>query len=302
MGAGEKRAAEVPTPERGTKRSKPGDAATGSAGASGSESSPPVFKKGSECGYTLDADSGFYMHESAQWMYNDQEHMYVHLSSGSVWNVDEASGEITKMNMDVPELPSDGGPPRATGVVSWFNPKKQFGFLQTPSYEGDLFVHQNQVLDDTKLAEGVGISFVVETGDDGRSSAAQVRLHKDGGDEGDDAETMEEVVEGDDVDDDDDEGEDVDLDLFKDTEDFVSAEKGPEKIQIEDRCLEKTRIPVGLAGDSDATALLFGVYDGHGGDKAAEYMLSHLPTNFISCMRQRKQGISNVEAVRVFFS
>ncbi len=188
MGAGDKRAAEVSSGtageelERGTKRPKP-EASSGNASSSDSEPSPPVFKKGSAGdGYTLDPDSGFYMHDSAQWMYNEGDDMYVHLASGSVWTVD-AAGNASKMAMDVPELSESTTSPelqqqqqasknssssngnnnaeadgdRVTGVINWFNVKKSYGFIQLVSSEEDLFCHQNAVVDGTQLAQDMEV-------------------------------------------------------------------------------------------------------------------------------------------------
>eukprot|EP00400_MALV-I_sp_L67-5_P000649 gene649-1195_t len=305
MGATEKRVASPQ--ERGTKRPKP-EESTETGGATGSdEPPPPLFEKGTECGYTLDKESGFYMYQDAQWMFNEGDNMYVHLASGSVWTLDEA-GKPTKMVTDLPEL-DQKQEERVTGVITDFKPKKKFGFIQLVSQDGDLFVHQNQVIDGTVLEQGMEVSFVISEQEDGRKAATQVQVvGGSGGATGSGeapAEEGAEVAGGEDEEDDDDdceEEEDVDLDLCKDAVDYVVTQKGPEKIQIEDRCLEKTRIPVGLTGDDDGTALLFGVFDGHGGEKAAEYMHAHLPTNYISCMRQRKKNASNIDAIKQSFT
>ena len=66
----------------------------------------------------------------------------------------------------------------AKGTVKWFNPTKGFGFVQPESGGKDVFVHISAVeragLD--TLADGQKITYDVESGRDGRESAANLAL------------------------------------------------------------------------------------------------------------------------------
>jgi cold shock protein len=66
----------------------------------------------------------------------------------------------------------------AKGTVKWFNPTKGFGFVQPESGGKDVFVHISAVeragLD--TLADGQKITYDVESGRDGRESAANLQL------------------------------------------------------------------------------------------------------------------------------
>jgi cold shock protein len=66
----------------------------------------------------------------------------------------------------------------AKGTVKWFNPTKGFGFVQPDSGGKDVFVHISAVeragLD--TLADGQKITYDVESGRDGRESAANLAL------------------------------------------------------------------------------------------------------------------------------
>ena len=66
----------------------------------------------------------------------------------------------------------------AKGTVKWFNPTKGFGFVQPESGGKDVFVHISAVeragLD--TLADGQKITYDVESGRDGRESAANITL------------------------------------------------------------------------------------------------------------------------------
>jgi len=54
------------------------------------------------------------------------------------------------------------------GTVKWFNADKGFGFIQRDAGD-DVFVHYSAILGDgyRSLEEGVGVSFVVATGQKG---------------------------------------------------------------------------------------------------------------------------------------
>lgn len=64
------------------------------------------------------------------------------------------------------------------GTVKWFNSAKGFGFIQPDSGEKDIFVHISAVERSglTGLADGQKVSFDIEAGRDGRSSAANLEL------------------------------------------------------------------------------------------------------------------------------
>ncbi len=66
----------------------------------------------------------------------------------------------------------------AKGTVKWFNPTKGFGFVQPENGGKDVFVHISAVeragLD--TLADGQKITYDVESGRDGRESAANLQL------------------------------------------------------------------------------------------------------------------------------
>src|SRR3989304_861875 len=60
-----------------------------------------------------------------------------------------------------------------TGIVKWFNPAKGFGFIQPEDGSKDVFVHISAVerAGLSSLAEGQKISFDVQPGQNGKSSA-----------------------------------------------------------------------------------------------------------------------------------
>ena len=66
----------------------------------------------------------------------------------------------------------------ATGTVKWFNATKGFGFIEPEGGKKDVFVHISAVeragLD--TLADGQKITYDVESGRDGRESAANITL------------------------------------------------------------------------------------------------------------------------------
>merc|ERR1719253_1602862 len=65
---------------------------------------------------------------------------------------------------------------RETGRVLWFDPKKGFGFIESPAHEaGDIFVHQTaiQAQGFRALAEGQEVEFDLEE-DNGKTRAVYV--------------------------------------------------------------------------------------------------------------------------------
>ncbi|GFZ00585.1 glycine rich protein 2 [Actinidia rufa] len=70
----------------------------------------------------------------------------------------------------------EGDNPRMKGVVKWFNDQKGFGFITPDDGSEDLFVHQSSIRSEgfRSLGDGESVEFVVETGGDGRTKAADV--------------------------------------------------------------------------------------------------------------------------------
>ncbi len=67
----------------------------------------------------------------------------------------------------------------ATGTVKWYNATKGFGFIEPDGGRGkDVFVHVSAVERSglTGLNDGQKVSFDVESGRDGRESAANLKL------------------------------------------------------------------------------------------------------------------------------
>jgi CspA family cold shock protein len=64
-----------------------------------------------------------------------------------------------------------------TGTVKWFNPDKGYGFIAPDQGGGDVFVHitavQRAGLD--TLREGEKVSYELETGRGGKTSAVDLR-------------------------------------------------------------------------------------------------------------------------------
>jgi cold shock protein len=63
------------------------------------------------------------------------------------------------------------------GTVKWFNPQKGFGFIQPDDGSKDVFVHISAVerAGLTRLNEGQKVSFNIERGQNGKSSATDLR-------------------------------------------------------------------------------------------------------------------------------
>jgi CspA family cold shock protein len=66
----------------------------------------------------------------------------------------------------------------ANGTVKWFNATKGFGFIEPETGGKDVFVHVSAVERSglTGLADNQKVTFDVETGRDGRESAANLQL------------------------------------------------------------------------------------------------------------------------------
>lgn len=66
----------------------------------------------------------------------------------------------------------------ATGTVKWFNPAKGFGFIEPDDGANDAFVHISAVerAGLTSLNEGQKVTFELQPGRDGKSSAEDLKL------------------------------------------------------------------------------------------------------------------------------
>ncbi len=66
----------------------------------------------------------------------------------------------------------------ANGTVKWFNATKGFGFIQPDTGGKDVFVHISALerAGLSGLNDGQKVSFELETGRDGRQSAANIEL------------------------------------------------------------------------------------------------------------------------------
>ncbi|MZR29511.1 cold-shock protein [Sneathiella litorea] len=66
----------------------------------------------------------------------------------------------------------------ATGTVKWFNPTKGFGFIEPEDGSNDAFVHISAVerAGLQSLNEGQKVSYELEAGKNGKSSAENISL------------------------------------------------------------------------------------------------------------------------------
>ncbi len=76
-----------------------------------------------------------------------------------------------------------------TGTVKWFNPAKGFGFIEPEDGSNDAFVHISAVerAGLTTLNEGQKISYELQPGQNGKSSAENLKEVSDTDDAGDEA-------------------------------------------------------------------------------------------------------------------
>jgi CspA family cold shock protein len=65
----------------------------------------------------------------------------------------------------------------ATGTVKWFNAQKGYGFIQPDDGSRDVFVHISAVEQSGigQLNEGQKISYEIESGRNGKSSAVSLK-------------------------------------------------------------------------------------------------------------------------------
>ncbi|MCH7864258.1 MAG: cold-shock protein [Proteobacteria bacterium] len=75
-----------------------------------------------------------------------------------------------------------------TGTVKWFNPAKGFGFIEPEDGSKDAFVHISAVerAGLTTLNEGQKVSYDLQPGQNGKSSAENLKEVSDTDDAGDD--------------------------------------------------------------------------------------------------------------------
>ncbi len=66
----------------------------------------------------------------------------------------------------------------ATGTVKWFNATKGFGFIQPDNGGKDVFLHISALerAGLREIADGAKVSFELESGRDGRTSAGNLTL------------------------------------------------------------------------------------------------------------------------------
>lgn len=65
-----------------------------------------------------------------------------------------------------------------TGKVKWFSPIKGYGFIEPDEGGKDAFVHMSavQLAGVASLNEGQSVEYELETGNDGRESASNLKV------------------------------------------------------------------------------------------------------------------------------
>jgi len=72
----------------------------------------------------------------------------------------------------------DRNTPVSNGTIKWFNATKGFGFIQPADGSNDVFVHISDMQRSgiTELREGDKLSYDVQSGQQGKVSACNLRL------------------------------------------------------------------------------------------------------------------------------